>query len=109
MEGSVLDNLGDDQPSKDYNGEDAPANTAPITFAFPVDSALPRDCPARPLSRTIDGRVVAAGIEQNQVDPGAGLFHLVEDTSGTDRLRKNVALIERMGVDRDQVVEAMRL
>jgi hypothetical protein len=57
----------------------------------------------------IPERVIAASIEQDEVDPGAGFFHLVENARGADRLHKDVTFIERMGVDRDQIVEAVRL
>jgi hypothetical protein len=54
-------------------------------------------------------RIVAAGVEQHQVDPGAGFFHLVENAGGADHLRKDIGFVLRMGIDRHQIIEAVRL
>ena len=54
-------------------------------------------------------RVIAAGVEQYQVDPGAGFFQLVEDAGHADHLRKDIRFVERMGVDRRQIIEAVSL
>ena len=63
-------------------------------------------CRTRPV---VPEGIVATGVEQHEVDPRAGFFHLVENSRGADRLRKDVGVAGRMGVDRNQIVEAVYL
>ncbi len=54
-------------------------------------------------------RIVAAGIEQHQVDPRAGFLKFVEDARCRNHLHEDIAFVLRVGVDRHQIIEAMRL
>jgi hypothetical protein len=67
------------------------------------------EAPAGRAHAAVPKRVVAAGVEQQQVDPCAGFFHCVEDAGQAGHLREHIAFIGRMGVDRHQVIEATGL
>jgi hypothetical protein len=54
-------------------------------------------------------RIVAAGVEQHQIDPRAGFFQLIENLGGRDHLHEHIGIVLRVGVDRHQVIDAMRL
>ena len=55
-----------------------------------------------------DEWIVAAGIEQHQVDLGARFLHLIEHAGKADPLHEHIALVRRMGVDGHDVIEAVR-
>ena len=54
-------------------------------------------------------RVVAAGIEHHEIEPGAGAFHLAKHQADIHHLEVDVGLTGRVGADRDQEIRAAYL
>jgi hypothetical protein len=54
-------------------------------------------------------RVVAAGIEDDDVELGAGALHLAQHQIGGEHLEVDVGLLGRVGVDRNEIVLATDL
>ena len=54
-------------------------------------------------------RVVAAGVEDDEVPPILGELHLSEHPSRADRLDGDVPLLRDLGIQRDEVVLAVHL
>src|SRR6185503_8121040 len=59
---------------------------------------------ARARAEAAGQRIVAAGIEEHQVDRVAGELHLAENAGGADRLQLDVAFSLDLGADRQQKI-----
>lgn len=55
-----------------------------------------------------DEWIVAAGIEQHQVDLGSRFLHLIEHAGKADPLHEHIALVRRVGVDGHDIIQAVR-
>ena len=76
-----------------------------------MKSAARRIHPSEPARQpaTLRQRIVAAGVEDDDVDAVARLVHRAQHLVGIDRLGLEVLLACEIGVDWDQVIVAVRL
>ena len=68
-----------------------------------------RQAAGRRVHAAVAERIVAAGIEQQQIDLGARLLQFVENSGEPDALQEHVAIIHRIGIDRHQIVQPVGL
>jgi hypothetical protein len=54
-------------------------------------------------------QIIAARIEQEEIDLGAGFFHLVEHAGKAGHLHEQVSLVGGVCIDRDEIVQPMGL
>ena len=54
-------------------------------------------------------RIVAAGVEDDEIELGAGALHLAQHQIGVEHLEVDVGLLGRIGVDRHEIIRAAHL
>jgi hypothetical protein len=79
-------------------------SAAGVAHPIAVGILRPADREASPAER-----IVAAGVEDDDVEPGAGAFHLAQHQVGVEHLEVDVRLLGRVGIDRNEVVLAAHL